>query len=141
VRPLTPSAALCAGAPPREERGRKVKRKTKIEYGARCHDDPALDAVRAGGQRTKTCEGKVFASRCTHSRSRRFCCSENRSRARGLMREFVPHASARSWVRINPIASPDYADDLEAVAAAPPAGVVVPSPIHRNHYARSMQIS
>jgi len=54
--------------------------------------------------------------------------AENRSRARGLMREFVPHASARSWVRINPIASPDYADDLEAVAAAPPAGVVVPKP-------------
>jgi citrate lyase subunit beta/citryl-CoA lyase len=54
--------------------------------------------------------------------------AENRARARGLVREFVPHASARNWVRINPVASSDYRDDLDAVAAARPAGVVVPKP-------------
>jgi citrate lyase subunit beta/citryl-CoA lyase len=53
---------------------------------------------------------------------------ENRPRARGLMREFVAHAPARSWVRINPVASADYRDDLEAVAAARPTGIVVPKP-------------
>ncbi|HWE05149.1 MAG TPA: CoA ester lyase [Rhizomicrobium sp.] len=53
---------------------------------------------------------------------------ENRPRARGLMREFVAHSPARSWVRINSVASPDYRDDLEAVALARPAGIIVPKP-------------
>jgi citrate lyase subunit beta/citryl-CoA lyase len=40
----------------------------------------------------------------------------------------VDQAPGRFWVRINPVASPDYHDDLEAVVAARPAGVVVPKP-------------
>ncbi|HEY2444239.1 MAG TPA: CoA ester lyase [Rhizomicrobium sp.] len=54
--------------------------------------------------------------------------SENRPRARGLMREFVRHAQERCWVRINAQGSVDYRDDLAAVVLARPAGIVVPKP-------------
>jgi len=52
---------------------------------------------------------------------------ENRPAARILMRNFVKAAPA-AWVRINPVGSADYRDDLEAVVAARPAGVMVPKP-------------
>jgi citrate lyase subunit beta/citryl-CoA lyase len=46
------------------------------------------------------------------------------------MQEYVQGAKspASLWVRINPVGSADYRDDLEAVVAARPAGVVVPKP-------------
>lgn len=54
----------------------------------------------------------------------------NRPRARELVREFARHVPAKPtlWIRINPVASADYRDDLEAVVAARPAGIVVPKP-------------
>ena len=54
----------------------------------------------------------------------------NRPRARELLREFATTAAARPslWVRINPVGSADCADDLDAVIAAKPAGIVVPKP-------------
>jgi citrate lyase subunit beta/citryl-CoA lyase len=55
---------------------------------------------------------------------------QNRSRARELVREFARHSPAKPslWVRINPVPSPDYRDDLDTVVALRPAGVVVPKP-------------
>lgn len=55
---------------------------------------------------------------------------ENRPRARQLAREFVQTAGAERsvWIRINPVASPDYRDDLEAAVRARPTGIVVPKP-------------
>lgn len=54
--------------------------------------------------------------------------AERRPIARGLMREFAQAAKTKAslWVRINPVGSDDYADDLKAVIAARPAGIVVP---------------
>jgi citrate lyase subunit beta/citryl-CoA lyase len=56
--------------------------------------------------------------------------ADRRPQARGLMQEYVKSAkgAASLWVRINPVGSDDYRDDLEAVAAAAPAGIVVPKP-------------
>ncbi|MGH6877500.1 MAG: HpcH/HpaI aldolase/citrate lyase family protein [Rhizomicrobium sp.] len=55
---------------------------------------------------------------------------ENRPRARALVGEFAKNAPANPslWVRINPVGSADYRDDLEAVGASQPAGIVVPKP-------------
>jgi citrate lyase subunit beta/citryl-CoA lyase len=55
---------------------------------------------------------------------------EKRLQARGLVREFLQHPAADPsvWVRINPVGSADYRNDIAAVAAARPAGVVVPKP-------------
>lgn len=55
--------------------------------------------------------------------------ADKRGAARGLAREFLAseakgHASL--WVRINPVGGPDYGEDLDAVVAARPAGLVVP---------------
>jgi citrate lyase subunit beta/citryl-CoA lyase len=56
--------------------------------------------------------------------------ADRRGHARALMRDYVQSAAAKAslWVRINPVGSADYRDDLEAVVAAKPAGVVVPKP-------------
>jgi citrate lyase subunit beta/citryl-CoA lyase len=56
--------------------------------------------------------------------------TERRPQARSLMLEYVTGwtGTASLWVRINPVGSPDYAEDLKAVAAARPAGIVVPKP-------------
>lgn len=55
---------------------------------------------------------------------------ENRPNARELVREFAAQASRGPsvWVRINPVGSADYRDDLEAVVRTSPAGIVVPKP-------------
>jgi citrate lyase subunit beta/citryl-CoA lyase len=52
----------------------------------------------------------------------------NRPKARGILREFAGTAAAKPalWVRINPVGSADYLDDLEAVLLVNPCGVVVP---------------
>lgn len=56
--------------------------------------------------------------------------AERRMHARGLVHEYVSGWKGRAslWVRINPVGSADYAADLEAVAKARPAGIVVPKP-------------
>ena len=55
---------------------------------------------------------------------------ERRAHARALAIEFVRalKETAALWIRINPVGSADYVADLEAVARAAPAGVVVPKP-------------
>ena len=52
---------------------------------------------------------------------------ENRPKARGLVREYLKHPARQAlWVRVNPIGSPDYKADLEAIVAGAPAGLVIP---------------
>lgn len=55
---------------------------------------------------------------------------ERRPRARELVKAFAGGAAGRSalWIRINPVGSGDYDEDLDAVIAAWPAGIVVPKP-------------
>lgn len=54
---------------------------------------------------------------------------ENRIKARGLARDFLKDAHRQSiWVRINPVSSPDFVADMEAVVASAPAGLIVPKP-------------
>jgi len=54
---------------------------------------------------------------------------ENRSKARGLAREFLKEKHAQSiWVRVNPVGSDDFIRDVEAVTSAAPAGLVIPKP-------------
>ena len=54
---------------------------------------------------------------------------ENRVRARGLAREFLKDKHLQSiWVRINPVNDGDYRLELAEIAAAAPAGIVVPKP-------------
>ncbi|MGZ5998470.1 MAG: HpcH/HpaI aldolase/citrate lyase family protein [Rhizomicrobium sp.] len=54
---------------------------------------------------------------------------ENRIKARGLARDFLNDAHRQSiWVRINPVSSPDFVADMEAVVASAPAGLIVPKP-------------
>lgn len=55
---------------------------------------------------------------------------ERRRGARELVREFAQNTGAKPslWVRINPVTSEDYRDDLAAVLAARPVGVIVPKP-------------
>ena len=55
--------------------------------------------------------------------------SENRERARGLACEFLKDKHPQSiWVRINPVNERDYRLELAEIAAAAPAGIVVPKP-------------
>jgi citrate lyase subunit beta / citryl-CoA lyase len=56
--------------------------------------------------------------------------SDRRPHARGLMQDYIQGAKSHAslWVRINPVGSADYRDDLESVVAARPAGIVVPKP-------------
>ncbi|HVZ90124.1 MAG TPA: CoA ester lyase [Rhizomicrobium sp.] len=55
--------------------------------------------------------------------------AENRPRAREMAREFLKAAHKQAiWVRINPLGSPDFIRDIEAVTASRPAGFVVPKP-------------
>jgi len=57
--------------------------------------------------------------------------AENRGLARGLAGEYLKseaRGTAALWVRINPVGSPDCEEDLDAVVAARPAGLVVPKP-------------
>ena len=52
---------------------------------------------------------------------------ENRPKARGLVREYLQRPARQAlWVRVNPIGSPDYKADIEAVVAGAPAGLVIP---------------
>jgi citrate lyase subunit beta/citryl-CoA lyase len=56
---------------------------------------------------------------------------DKRDGARGLAREFLISESqgpASLWVRINPVGSAEYEEDLDAVVAARPIGLVVPKP-------------
>jgi citrate lyase subunit beta/citryl-CoA lyase len=54
---------------------------------------------------------------------------ENRPRARGLAHDFLRDQNRQAiWVRINPVGSPDFVADMEAVVAARPAGLIVPKP-------------
>ncbi|MBU6299091.1 MAG: CoA ester lyase [Alphaproteobacteria bacterium] len=54
---------------------------------------------------------------------------ENRIKARGLVREFLQGERGRAvWVRINPVGEGGYKAELADVAAAAPAGLVVPKP-------------
>lgn len=50
--------------------------------------------------------------------------------ARNLARAFLTECKTRAqlWVRINPVGSPDYSADLDAIAGAKPDGIVVPKP-------------
>jgi citrate lyase subunit beta/citryl-CoA lyase len=54
--------------------------------------------------------------------------AQNRPKARGLLREFAKTAAAKPalWVRINPLGTADCREDLDAIMAAKPVGVVVP---------------
>ena len=55
--------------------------------------------------------------------------AENRPKARGLARDFLKDQNRQAiWVRINPVGSPDFVADMEAVVAAKPAGLIVPKP-------------
>lgn len=57
--------------------------------------------------------------------------ADRRSAARGLAREYLASeakGASSLWVRINPVGSPDYEEDLDSVVAARPAGIVVPKP-------------
>ena len=55
--------------------------------------------------------------------------SENRPKARGLVKEFLKEKHAQSiWVRINPLGSDDFIRDVESVVAGKPAGLVIPKP-------------
>ena len=58
-----------------------------------------------------------------------FVAPENRARARGLAREFLKDKHTQSvWVRINPVNEGDYRLELAEIAAAAPAGIMVPKP-------------
>jgi citrate lyase subunit beta/citryl-CoA lyase len=54
----------------------------------------------------------------------------NRAHARALAHDFVSTRKSRAalWVRINPVGSPDYSADLDAIVSAKPDGVIVPKP-------------
>jgi citrate lyase subunit beta/citryl-CoA lyase len=53
----------------------------------------------------------------------------NRPKARALAVEFLKEKHSQSiWVRVNPMGSEDYRKDLEAIAPAHPAGLVIPKP-------------
>jgi citrate lyase subunit beta/citryl-CoA lyase len=57
--------------------------------------------------------------------------ADRRVAARGLAQEYLTSEGkgpASLWVRINPVGSTDYEEDLDAVVAARPAGLVVPKP-------------
>jgi|SRR5215469_5643375 len=56
--------------------------------------------------------------------------AERRPAARGLMADYIAGAKLRAslWVRINPVGSEDYGEDIAAVVKARPAGVIVPKP-------------
>jgi len=55
--------------------------------------------------------------------------AENRPVARGLARDFLKDKNRQAiWVRINPVGSPDFVADMEAVVAAKPVGLIVPKP-------------
>jgi citrate lyase subunit beta/citryl-CoA lyase len=53
----------------------------------------------------------------------------NRPKARALAVEFLKDDHPQAiFVRVNPVGSADYARDLEAIAPAAPAGLVIPKP-------------
>jgi citrate lyase subunit beta/citryl-CoA lyase len=55
--------------------------------------------------------------------------SENRVKARGLVREFLNEKHPQSiWVRVNPLDSTDFLKDIQAVVPSAPAGLVIPKP-------------
>ncbi len=57
--------------------------------------------------------------------------ADKRGVARGLAREYLKSEAqgpAALWVRINPVGGVDYEEDLDAIIAARPAGLVVPKP-------------
>ena len=57
--------------------------------------------------------------------------ADKRPAARALAREYLrseKKAAASLWVRVNPFGTADCGDDLEAIVAAAPAGIVVPKP-------------
>jgi citrate lyase subunit beta/citryl-CoA lyase len=57
--------------------------------------------------------------------------ADKRPAARGLAREYLQSEKSGGtslWVRVNPYGTADCKDDLEAIVAAAPAGIVVPKP-------------
>ncbi len=54
----------------------------------------------------------------------------NRPAARKLAHTYVSERKSRAalWVRVNPVGTPDYSADLEAIVSAKPDGVIVPKP-------------
>ncbi len=55
--------------------------------------------------------------------------AENRPRARAMAADLLRDKNRQSvWVRINPVGSADFVDDMAAVVGAAPAGLVVPKP-------------
>jgi citrate lyase subunit beta/citryl-CoA lyase len=53
----------------------------------------------------------------------------SRGKARALVREFLKESHPQSiWVRVNPVGSAECKADLAEIAAAAPAGLVVPKP-------------
>ncbi|HEY6578305.1 MAG TPA: CoA ester lyase [Rhizomicrobium sp.] len=56
--------------------------------------------------------------------------SDKRAQARGLVGEFLQHAAGNPsvWVRINPVGSADYRNDLAVVTSPRTAGVILPKP-------------
>ena len=54
----------------------------------------------------------------------------NRHAARKLAHAYVSERKSRGsvWVRINPVGTPDYSADLEAIVSAKPDGLIVPKP-------------
>ncbi len=56
--------------------------------------------------------------------------AERRPAARALARDYLKseRGGPALWVRINPVGSADYRDDLAAIVPAGPAGLVVPKP-------------
>lgn len=55
---------------------------------------------------------------------------DRKGRARSMAAEFIArgHANAQIWVRINPLDSPYWLDDLHTIVPAGPAGIVLPKP-------------
>lgn len=55
--------------------------------------------------------------------------ADNRPKARAMAREFLREQHPQAiWVRVNPLDSTDFVSDIEAVAPAAPAGLVIPKP-------------
>jgi citrate lyase subunit beta/citryl-CoA lyase len=81
-------------------------------------------------------ERKLEKARATHADAlildlEDAVAADRRGHARALAQEYLHSESGgRSslWVRVNPVGSPEFEDDLDAVVASRPAGLVIPKP-------------